>query len=153
MEVERTRGERAGRRDKSCAFVVWVPVVTDAGGRDYGVTFSGEDEWVRESEESTSMIQSQREGRGGGACSLTTINSPHLTCHACTVLSLSPIRSSRYSPSSSHQAYHSTFNELTDVRVVGNTSVLPIKSRFRGPAPIGSASPDPPLVSTYRSSD
>jgi hypothetical protein len=36
------------------------------------------------------------------------------------------------------QAYHSTFNELTDVRVVGNTSVLPIKSRFRGPAPLGS---------------
>lgn len=35
------------------------------------------------------------------------------------------------------QAYHSTFNELDDVRQVGNTSVLPIKSRFRGPGPLG----------------
>jgi len=35
-------------------------------------------------------------------------------------------------------AYHSAFNDESDVRIVGNTSVLPIKSttRARGPAPI-----------------
>ncbi|KIJ56957.1 hypothetical protein M422DRAFT_23092 [Sphaerobolus stellatus SS14] len=32
-------------------------------------------------------------------------------------------------------AYHSSFNELADVRLVGNTPLLPIKSSFRGPAP------------------
>ncbi|KAL7410675.1 putative ARC18-subunit of the Arp2/3 complex [Mrakia frigida] len=37
-------------------------------------------------------------------------------------------------------AYHSTFNELEDVRIVGNTSVLPIKSKFRGPAPLADSS-------------
>ncbi|AOA69358.1 Actin-related protein 2/3 complex subunit 3 [Komagataella phaffii CBS 7435] len=32
-------------------------------------------------------------------------------------------------------AYHSTFlNESSDFRVVGNTSILPIKTKFRGPA-------------------
>jgi len=34
------------------------------------------------------------------------------------------------------QAYHSAFNEDPDVRVVGNTSLLPIKTRIRGPAPL-----------------
>ncbi|KDQ64366.1 hypothetical protein JAAARDRAFT_187701 [Jaapia argillacea MUCL 33604] len=31
-------------------------------------------------------------------------------------------------------AYHSAFNEVPDVRQVGNMSVLPIKTRIRGPA-------------------
>lgn len=35
------------------------------------------------------------------------------------------------------QAYHSSFNEEGDVRQVGNMSVLPIRTRIRGPAPIG----------------
>ncbi|CDZ97331.1 actin-related protein arpc3 [Phaffia rhodozyma] len=40
-------------------------------------------------------------------------------------------------------AYHSAFNELDDVRLVGNTSILPLKTRFRGPAPLAdSSSPD-----------
>lgn len=37
------------------------------------------------------------------------------------------------------QAYHSSFNEEPDVRQVGNMSVLPIKTRIRGPAPVGVA--------------
>ncbi|KZV77106.1 actin-related protein ARPC3 [Peniophora sp. CONT] len=39
-------------------------------------------------------------------------------------------------------AYHSAFNDEPDVRQVGNTSVLPIKSttRARGPAPIAADS-------------
>ncbi|PVG03429.1 putative ARC18-subunit of the Arp2/3 complex [Serendipita vermifera] len=36
-------------------------------------------------------------------------------------------------------AYHSTFNEETDVRIVGNVSLLPFKSKIRGPAPIAEA--------------
>ncbi|CCM00665.1 uncharacterized protein FIBRA_02704 [Fibroporia radiculosa] len=32
-------------------------------------------------------------------------------------------------------AYHSALNEEPDVRQVGNMSILPIKSKFRGPAP------------------
>ncbi|TBU33138.1 ARP2/3 complex 21 kDa subunit [Dichomitus squalens] len=32
-------------------------------------------------------------------------------------------------------AYHSSFNEVPDVRQVGNLGILPIKSKFRGPAP------------------
>ncbi|KZS98081.1 actin-related protein ARPC3 [Sistotremastrum niveocremeum HHB9708] len=32
-------------------------------------------------------------------------------------------------------AYHSSFNEETDCRLVGNVSVLPIKTKIRGPAP------------------
>ena len=35
------------------------------------------------------------------------------------------------------QAYHSAFNEDPDVRQVGNMAVLPIKTKFRGPAPLG----------------
>ena len=35
------------------------------------------------------------------------------------------------------QAYHSSLNEVPDIRQVGNLSVLPIKSKFRGPSPIG----------------
>ncbi|PAV21156.1 ARP2 3 complex 21 kDa subunit [Pyrrhoderma noxium] len=35
-------------------------------------------------------------------------------------------------------AYHSSYNELPDVRQVGNMSVLPIKTKIRGPAPIAS---------------
>ncbi|OSD04640.1 actin-like protein ARPC3 [Trametes coccinea BRFM310] len=31
-------------------------------------------------------------------------------------------------------AYHSSFNEYPDMRVVGNLAVLPIKTKFRGPA-------------------
>ena len=34
------------------------------------------------------------------------------------------------------QAYHSSFNEEVDVRQVGNMSVLPIRTKIRGPAPI-----------------
>jgi len=33
-------------------------------------------------------------------------------------------------------AYHSAFNEEPDVRQVGNMSVLPIKTKIRGPAPL-----------------
>jgi len=33
-------------------------------------------------------------------------------------------------------AYHSAFNEDPDARVVGNMSILPIKTRIRGPAPL-----------------
>ncbi|KAH0587839.1 Actin-related protein 2/3 complex subunit 3 [Termitomyces sp. J132] len=32
-------------------------------------------------------------------------------------------------------AYHSSFNDEPDVRQVGNLSILPIKTRIRGPAP------------------
>lgn len=39
------------------------------------------------------------------------------------------------------QAYHSSYNEEPDVRQVGNLSVLPIKTKIRGPAPLGT-SPD-----------
>jgi hypothetical protein len=35
------------------------------------------------------------------------------------------------------QAYHSALNEEPDVRQVGNLSILPIKTRIRGPAPVG----------------
>lgn len=35
------------------------------------------------------------------------------------------------------QAYHSTLNEVPDVRQVGNLAVLPFRTRIRGPAPIG----------------
>ena len=35
------------------------------------------------------------------------------------------------------QAYHSAFNEDPDIRQVGNMAVLPIKTKFRGPAPLG----------------
>ena len=35
------------------------------------------------------------------------------------------------------QAYHSALNEEPDVRQVGNMSILPIKTRIRGPAPLG----------------
>ncbi|KAF8580591.1 ARP2/3 complex 21 kDa subunit [Ramaria rubella] len=33
-------------------------------------------------------------------------------------------------------AYHSSFNEAEDIRLVGNTPLMPIKSRGRGPAPM-----------------
>ncbi|KAH9833733.1 actin-related protein ARPC3 [Rhodofomes roseus] len=33
-------------------------------------------------------------------------------------------------------AYHSSFNEEPDIRQVGNMAVLPIKTKFRGPAPL-----------------
>ncbi|OCH94328.1 ARP2/3 complex 21 kDa subunit [Obba rivulosa] len=33
-------------------------------------------------------------------------------------------------------AYHSSYNEEPDVRTVGNMSVLPIKTKIRGPAPL-----------------
>ncbi|PWN49456.1 putative ARC18-subunit of the Arp2/3 complex [Violaceomyces palustris] len=32
-------------------------------------------------------------------------------------------------------AYHSAYNHETDVRLVGNMSLLPIRTKFRGPAP------------------
>ena len=35
------------------------------------------------------------------------------------------------------QAYHSSLNEDIDVRQVGNMAILPIRTRIRGPAPIG----------------
>ncbi|KAF8983653.1 subunit of the Arp2/3 complex [Haplosporangium bisporale] len=34
-------------------------------------------------------------------------------------------------------AYHSAFNEVTDLRAAGGMAILPIKTRVRGPAPIG----------------
>ncbi|KAF9534694.1 actin-related protein ARPC3 [Crepidotus variabilis] len=37
-------------------------------------------------------------------------------------------------------AYHSTFNEETDVRQVGNMAILSIRTKIRGPAPIGDPS-------------
>ncbi|KAJ2922089.1 hypothetical protein H1R20_g15004, partial [Candolleomyces eurysporus] len=37
-------------------------------------------------------------------------------------------------------AYHSSFNEEPDARQVGNTSVLAIRTRIRGPAPIADPS-------------
>jgi len=37
-------------------------------------------------------------------------------------------------------AYHSVFNDVTDIRLIGNTPFMPIKSRIRGPAPV--AEPD-----------
>ncbi|KAF9114610.1 subunit of the Arp2/3 complex [Mortierella sp. AM989] len=33
-------------------------------------------------------------------------------------------------------AYHSAFNEVTDLRSVGSMALLPIKTRIRGPSPI-----------------
>jgi len=33
-------------------------------------------------------------------------------------------------------AYHSVFNDEVDVRAVGNMSVLPIRTKIRGPAPL-----------------
>lgn len=35
------------------------------------------------------------------------------------------------------QAYHSSLNESEDARQVGNVSILPIKTKIRGPAPVG----------------
>ncbi|KAH9943257.1 ARP2/3 complex 21 kDa subunit [Epithele typhae] len=37
-------------------------------------------------------------------------------------------------------AYHSALNEVPDVRQVGNLAVLPIKSKYRGPAPMADPS-------------
>ncbi|KAL9713202.1 subunit of the Arp2/3 complex [Leucoagaricus gongylophorus] len=37
-------------------------------------------------------------------------------------------------------AYHSTLNEVPDVRQIGNLAVLPFRTRIRGPAPIGDPS-------------
>ncbi|KAJ6538555.1 ARP2 3 complex 21 kDa subunit [Mycena vulgaris] len=34
-------------------------------------------------------------------------------------------------------AYHSSFNDEPDVRQAGNMAILPIKTKIRGPAPIG----------------
>ncbi|KAF7352545.1 Actin-related protein 2/3 complex subunit 3 [Mycena venus] len=34
-------------------------------------------------------------------------------------------------------AYHSSFNEEPDVRLAGNMAILPIKTKIRGPAPVG----------------
>ncbi|KAI1307205.1 subunit of the Arp2/3 complex [Mortierella claussenii] len=36
-------------------------------------------------------------------------------------------------------AYHSSFNEVADLRSVGGMALLPIKTRVRGPAPIADA--------------
>ncbi|KAK7060398.1 subunit of the Arp2/3 complex [Paramarasmius palmivorus] len=41
-------------------------------------------------------------------------------------------------------AYHSSFNEVPDVRQVGNMAVLPIKTKIRGPSPI--ADPEQPDI-------
>ncbi|KAL0581920.1 subunit of the Arp2/3 complex [Marasmius crinis-equi] len=41
-------------------------------------------------------------------------------------------------------AYHSSFNELPDIRQVGNLAILPIKTRIRGPSPI--ADPEQPDI-------
>ena len=35
------------------------------------------------------------------------------------------------------QAYHSSLNEVEDARQVGNIYILPIKTKVRGPAPVG----------------
>lgn len=45
----------------------------------------------------------------------------------------SPPESANYS----HKAYHSALNEESDVRQVGNIAVLPVKTKIRGPAPVG----------------
>ncbi|KAI0720321.1 ARP2/3 complex 21 kDa subunit [Cerioporus squamosus] len=37
-------------------------------------------------------------------------------------------------------AYHSSLNELPDIRQVGNIAILPIKTKFRGPAPLADPS-------------
>ncbi|KAF8238927.1 actin-related protein ARPC3, partial [Tricholoma matsutake] len=37
-------------------------------------------------------------------------------------------------------AYHSSLNEDPDARLVGNMSILPIKTRIRGPAPVADPS-------------
>jgi hypothetical protein len=37
------------------------------------------------------------------------------------------------------QAYHSALNESEDARRVGNMSILPIKTKVRGPAPVGTS--------------
>ncbi|CAG8590088.1 2036_t:CDS:2, partial [Acaulospora colombiana] len=42
-------------------------------------------------------------------------------------------------PRANMPAYHSSFNEEADVRIVGNVSLLPFKSKIRGPAPIAEA--------------
>ncbi|KAI5124742.1 hypothetical protein M0805_005376 [Coniferiporia weirii] len=36
-------------------------------------------------------------------------------------------------------AYHSSFNELPDIRQVGNMAILPIRTKIRGPAPLADA--------------
>ncbi|KAJ7274295.1 actin-related protein 2/3 complex subunit 3, partial [Mycena haematopus] len=38
-------------------------------------------------------------------------------------------------------AYHSSFNEEPDVRQAGNMAILPIRTKIRGPAPIGCLAP------------
>ncbi|KAI0774465.1 ARP2/3 complex 21 kDa subunit [Fomes fomentarius] len=37
-------------------------------------------------------------------------------------------------------AYHSSLNEVPDVRQAGNLSILPIKTKFRGPSPLADPS-------------
>ena len=37
------------------------------------------------------------------------------------------------------QAYHSAFNEVTDVRQVGNLAILPLKTARSGAAPPGAS--------------
>ncbi|CDO73748.1 hypothetical protein BN946_scf185015.g76 [Trametes cinnabarina] len=43
-------------------------------------------------------------------------------------------------------AYHSSFNEYPDMRVVGNLAILPIKTKFRGPAPPPSDPNEPDII-------
>jgi actin related protein 2/3 complex subunit 3 len=52
------------------------------------------------------------------------------------------------------QAYHSAFNEDLDVRQVGNMSILPIKTKIRGPAQLGTCcAPNVILVRILTSCD
>jgi len=47
------------------------------------------------------------------------------------------VRRTTASSHGDYQAYHSALNEALDARQVGNMSILPIKTRIRGPAPVG----------------
>jgi hypothetical protein len=49
-------------------------------------------------------------------------------------------RSRRVVQLTSTQAYHSSFNDDTSVRQVGNMALLPINTKIRGPAPIAGMS-------------
>ncbi|KZP00162.1 ARP2/3 complex 21 kDa subunit [Calocera viscosa TUFC12733] len=43
-------------------------------------------------------------------------------------------------------AYHSAFNEEPDVRTIGNTAILPVKTRIRGPAPLVADPNEPDII-------
>ena len=65
----------------------------------------------------------------GGVC---TINNHAREC----IRSWLQRRSWSWELELTHQAYHSSFNDDPSVRQVGNTALLPINTKIRGPAPI-----------------